>query len=83
LLRLYCEGAILQFPDVEEVVGIAFEHYDSDIASVDFLYVRLNGVRFDAADRSKIEAGLRDEGIWQPSAVSGRIVKDEEFPLGL
>jgi hypothetical protein len=83
LLRLYCEGAILQFPDVEEVVGIAFEHYDSDIASVDFLYVRLNGVQFDATDRSKIEAGLRDEGIWQPSAVSGRLVKDEEFPLGL
>jgi hypothetical protein len=82
LLHLYCEGAVLRFPDAEEVIGIAFEHYDSDIASVDFLYLRLNGIRFDSGDRSEIEARLRQEGIWQPSAVTSRIFKDSEFPSG-
>lgn len=83
LIHLYCEGAILQFPEADEILGIAFEHYNSDVASVDFLYIRLNGVRLDSVERSEIEARLRKEGIWQPSAVSGRVVKDAEFPFGL
>jgi len=83
LLHVYCEGAALQFSEAQEILGIAFEHYDSDIASVDFLYIRLNGVRFDPANRAEIEARLREEGIWQPSAVSGRVIRDAEFPFGL
>jgi hypothetical protein len=83
LLHVYCEGAALQFPEAQEILGIAFEHYDSNIASVDFLYIRLNGVRFDPADRAEIEARLREEGIWQPSVVSGRVIRDAEFPYGL
>lgn len=80
LLSVYCEGAILQFPEAQDILGIAFEHYDSDIVSVDFLYIRLNGVRFDSAERAEIEARLREEGIWQPSAISGGVIRDAEFP---
>jgi hypothetical protein len=83
LLHVYCEGAILQFPEAREILGIAFEHYDSGIVSVDFLYIRLNGARFDCVDRAKIEARLREEGIWAPSEVSGRVIRDVEFPFGL
>lgn len=83
LLHLYCEGAALQFPDVQEILGIAFEHYDSDIVSVDFLYIRLNGVLFDSADRKEIEACLLKEGIWQPSAVTGGVIQETEFPFGM
>lgn len=80
LLSVYCEGAILRFPEAQEILGIAFEHYDSDIVSVDFLYIRLNGVRLDSAERAEIEARLREEGIWKPSAISGRVIRDVEFP---
>jgi hypothetical protein len=83
MLHVYCEGAILQFPEAHEIVGIAFEHYDSNIVSVDFLYIRLNGVRFDSADQTAIEARLRKEGMWEPSAISGRIIRDVEFPSEL
>lgn len=83
LLHVYCEGAILRFPEVDEILGIAFEHYDSDIVSVDFLYIRLNGVRPDSADRAEIEARLREAGIWETSAVLGRVIRDAEFPLGI
>lgn len=80
LLSVYCEGAILQFPDAHDVLGIAFEHYASDIVSVDFLYIRLNGVQFDAAERAEIQVRLCEEGIWEPSAISGSVIKDVEFP---
>lgn len=81
LLYIYCKGAVLQFPGAEEVLGIALESYDSAIVSVDFLYIRMNGLQFDAADQAEIEAALRKEQIWQPSSVTGYVNQAVEFPL--
>ncbi len=81
LLHIYCKGAVLQFPGAEEVLGIALESYDSAIVSVDFLYIRMNGQQFDAADQAEIEAALRKEQIWQPSSVTGYVNHAVEFPL--
>ena len=80
LLYIYCEGAILQFPEAEEIVGIAFENYDSDIISVDFVYIRTNGVKLKYTDQEEIRTRLREHGIWEPSAISGHIFNDTEFP---
>jgi hypothetical protein len=80
-LHVYCQGALLQFPGADEVLGIAFEPYNSAIVSVDFLYIRLNGGQFDAAERAAIEATLHKEKIWQPSSVTGYVNQAVEFPL--
>jgi len=80
LLYLYCQGAMLQFPEAQEILGVAFEHFDSETVSVDFLYMRLNGSQFDSADRTEITKHLRQENIWNHSTISGGLIKDAEFP---
>ncbi|WP_313704837.1 hypothetical protein [Massilia sp.] len=81
LLYVYCEGALLQFPEAEEIVGIAFENYDSDIFSADFLYIRTNGVQLERADQAEIRTRLREHEIWNPSVISSEIRNDSEFPF--
>jgi hypothetical protein len=71
LLYLYCHGALLRFSHAYEIVGIALEPYDSDIVSVDFLYIHTHGISIDEAYREEIEMRLREEGMWDPAAVSG------------
>lgn len=82
LLHLYCEGAILRFPEAQEILGLAFEQYDSDIVSVDFLYFRMNRVRLDSAERAEIETRLLKERLWDPSFISGHVIRNVEFPSG-
>lgn len=81
LLYSYCEGALLQFPDAHEIVGIALEPYNSDIVSVDFIYFRVHDSSVDSAYRKDIEERLCKERMWDPSAISGHIVRDSEFPF--
>jgi hypothetical protein len=81
LLYSYCEGALLRFAQVREIVGIALEPYNSDIVSVDFLYFRVHHSLIDPVYRKEIEERLRKEQMWNPSAISNHIFRDAEFPL--
>lgn len=81
LLYLYCEGVVLQFPQVSEIVGIAFEPYNSKIVTVDFLYLRIRDSSFDTEHKTEIEEYLRREKMWNASEISTQIFQAAEYPL--
>lgn len=64
LLHLYCEGALLQFKDAKEIIGIAIEPYDTEIVSVDFVYCDVYDSQINPYDRIQLEAQLRAENLW-------------------
>jgi hypothetical protein len=70
LLYLYCQGALLRFPEAREIIGIAPEPYDSERVSVDFMLGEVQeGAGITDADRIELERDLRAEGIWDPATV--------------
>nr|WP_297353547.1 hypothetical protein [uncultured Caldimonas sp.] len=80
LLHLYCEGALLHFPNASEVVGVAPEPYVADRVSADFLLCEvLEGFGIADADRMKLEADLRAEGVWAPEGVHARWLRDVTY----
>lgn len=81
LLYSYCEGALLQFPQAREIIGIALEPYNSDVLSVDFFYFRVHDNSIDPAHRMEIRERLRKERMWDPMAISGQVFRDVEFPF--
>lgn len=80
LLHLYCEGALLRFGQVKEIIGIAPDPYDSGIASVDFMLFDIRDTSIGPEDRSDLEMRLREESIWDVSKVHARNFYDVAFP---
>jgi hypothetical protein len=80
LLYLYCEGALLRFPNAREIIGIAPEPYDSERVSVDFMLGEVQeGAGITDADRIELERELRAEGIWDPATVRARSFYDVTY----
>jgi hypothetical protein len=80
LLYLYCEGALLRFPEAREIIGIAPEPYDSERVSVDFMLGEVQeGAGISEADRLDLERDLRAEGIWDPATVRARSFYDVTY----
>lgn len=80
LLRLYCEGALLRFPEAKEFVGIAPEPYNSDRVSVDFVLGQAReGTGITDADRVDLERELREQGIWDPKTARARSFYDVTY----
>lgn len=83
LLYLYCEGALLFFPDAREIIGIAPDPYDSERVSVDFLLAEVGeGAGITNPDRIELERDLRAEGIWDLAMVRARISYDVTYREG-
>jgi hypothetical protein len=81
LLHLHIQGALLRFPKAKQFIGIAPDPYDSDRASVDFMFGEAVGeVGIGDDDRAKLEATLRAEGIWSPENVRARTFYDVAYP---
>lgn len=78
LIFLYCQGAILNFPEAQEIVGIALEPYDSNILSVDFLYCNVKDSSMDSAYREEIEARLRKEDLWSSSHHASQHLREND-----
>lgn len=83
LLHLYCEGALLRFRDVKEIIGIAPDPYSSSIASVDFMLFRVRDSSISAQDRTELEMALQKENIWNPTEVRARTSHDVTYPCSL
>jgi hypothetical protein len=80
LLHLYCEGALLQFGEAKEIIGIAPDPYDSGIASVDFMFLNVYDSHVSPEDRLELERKLREENLWNITAVRARTFHDVAFP---
>lgn len=80
LLHLYCEGALLHFGQVKEIIGIAPDPYDSGIASVDFMLFDIHDGSIDPEDRSDLERRFREENIWNANNLRAGSFYDVAFP---
>lgn len=81
LLRLYCEGALLRFPQAKEIVGVAPAPYDSELVSVDFILLQTReDTGITAEDRVGLERELSAEGIWDPAVLQARSLYDVVYP---
>ncbi|MEG0719965.1 MAG: hypothetical protein RR811_15895, partial [Comamonas sp.] len=80
LLHLYCEGALLHFDQVKEIIGIAPDPYSSDIASVDFMFLNVRDTSINSEDLSDLKIRLRRENVWNGNQVRTQTVYDVAFP---
>jgi hypothetical protein len=83
LLYLYCQGALLRFPDAREILGIAPQPYESERVSVDFMFIEAKeGAGITDADRIELERDFCSEGIWDPAKIHARTFYDVTYRGG-